>query len=723
MVFFVGAGPGASDLITLRGAALLRQAGQVIYAGSLVNSALLESCRPDCRVLDSAEMTLEEVVGAIRETEAQGIDTVRLHTGDPSVYGTIREQIDELNRLGIEWAVVPGVSSFSAAAAALGAEYTLPGLSQSLILTRLAGRTPVPEKETLASLAAHGSSMAVFLSAGMGQRVQEELLKGGYDEETPVAVVFKASWPEERIIRCHLKDLEKSLRESGITKTALILVGDFLEKSHERSRLYAPDFATGYRAAKLAGDAESEMTEAHSLACESEDGIDRNCLKLIGCGCGRESLSGDAMRAIREADLLLGSPRLLGWFPEKKGRAAISAGDLETALEEIGAIGGEKERTDGFESTAENAGELSGERAGEADSAANGNGKKICILYSGDSGFYSGASQLLKRLEEGEKRREASGSQGIEVLPGLSSLQLLAARLKEPWENWRLCSAHGRYCDPIRELCKGQDVFFLTGGSLSPAELCQKLTKAGLGFLPAVVGEDLGTTEERIVRGNAEEFSGQKFAPLSVLLCRAAPRRAQTVPGIPDGEFLRREGIPMTKQEIRATALSKLAVRAGDICWDIGAGTGSVSVELALQAKSVWAVEPRREALALAEENRKRFGAWNLRLIEGRAPEALAGLPRPDAVFVGGSGAELPDILRACLDANPCVRLCITAISPETLAQALESLKQLGREPEITQISISRSRPAGEKHLMLAMNPVFLISSAPEDEGKKELES
>ena len=247
MVHFVGAGPGAPDLITLRGAALLEAADQVIYAGSLVNPALLERCRADCRILNSAVMTLEEVIDAIRSAEARGKTTVRLHTGDPSVYGAIREQMDCLDRLEIPYDVTPGVSSFCGAAAALRAEYTLPGISQTLILTRMEGRTPVPEREQIRGLARHGSSMAIFLSAGMLQELQTELMKGAYTAETPAALVYKASWPEEKLISCTVGTLAESAREHGIHRTALVLVGEFLAGSRERSRLYDPAFTTGYR--------------------------------------------------------------------------------------------------------------------------------------------------------------------------------------------------------------------------------------------------------------------------------------------------------------------------------------------------------------------------------------------------------------------------------------------------------------------------------------------
>ena len=247
MVHFVGAGPGAPDLITLRGAALLGRADVVIYAGSLVNPELLELCRADCAVYNSAGMTLEQVLAVMTAAETEGKTTVRLHTGDPSLYGAVREQMDALTAAGIPFRTTPGVSSFCAAAASAGAEYTLPGVSQSVILTRMPGRTPVPEGEEIASLAAHGASMAVFLSAGLLEGLQEELLRGAYGPDTPAALVYKASWPGERVLRCTVGTLAETGRESGIDRTALVLVGDFLGNDYRRSKLYDPAFTTGFR--------------------------------------------------------------------------------------------------------------------------------------------------------------------------------------------------------------------------------------------------------------------------------------------------------------------------------------------------------------------------------------------------------------------------------------------------------------------------------------------
>ena len=250
MVHFVGAGPGAPDLITRRGAALLQAADCIIYAGSLVNPALLGLAKADCTIYNSAEMTLEQVLAVMRQNEAARKTTVRLHTGDSSIYGAVREQFDELEKLNIAYDVCPGVSAFCGAAASLKAEYTLPDVTQTVIITRMEGRTPVPEREKIRSLAAHGSTMVLFLSTGLLEGLQAELMAGGYAPETPAAIVYKASWPEEKQFRCRLCELAETARANNITKTALILVGGFLGDHYERSKLYDPGFTTEFREAE-----------------------------------------------------------------------------------------------------------------------------------------------------------------------------------------------------------------------------------------------------------------------------------------------------------------------------------------------------------------------------------------------------------------------------------------------------------------------------------------
>ena len=234
----------------MRGKALLENADVIIYTGSLVNPDLPAFAKQDCEVFNSAHMTLDEIIDTMQTAVTGGKTVVRLHTGDPSLYGAIREQMDRLAVLNIEYEICPGVSSFNAAAAALKAEYTLPGVSQTVILTRAAGKTPVPESETIRSLAAHKATMVLFLSAGLLETVSGDLIAGGYAPDTPAAIIYKASWPEEKIVRCTVESLAKSAAENDISKTALICVGDFLGDAYELSRLYSPDFSTGYREVK-----------------------------------------------------------------------------------------------------------------------------------------------------------------------------------------------------------------------------------------------------------------------------------------------------------------------------------------------------------------------------------------------------------------------------------------------------------------------------------------
>ena len=250
MVNFVGAGCGSPDLITLRGNRLISEADVIIYAGSLVNPELLDFARKDCEIYNSAYMNLDEVIEVMKNAERDGKMTVRLHTGDPSVYGAIREQMDRLKVLEIPYEICPGVSSFCGAAAALKAEYTLPDVSQTVIITRMAGRTPVPPKEDISELAKHGATMVVFLSTGMLAELSQKLIFGGYSEETPAAIVYKASWEDEKVCRCTVKTLAETAENNNIKKTALITVGEFLGDDYSLSKLYDSEFETEFRKVK-----------------------------------------------------------------------------------------------------------------------------------------------------------------------------------------------------------------------------------------------------------------------------------------------------------------------------------------------------------------------------------------------------------------------------------------------------------------------------------------
>ena len=391
---------------------------------------------------------------------------------------------------------------------------------------------------------------------------------------------------------------------------------------------------------------------------------------LIGMGSGQpESLTLQSLAALRQADLILGARRLLAVLPAgcTENRAAAYRPDEVAELLQT--------------SGAENA----------------------VLVYSGDTGFYSGASSMMEKLEAlGVRAR---------VLPGLSSIQLLAAALGRPWQGWNLVSAHGRTCDPVAECMQGRPTFFLTGGSEDPATLCAQLAAEGFGDVQGVVGQCLGTPEEKLFRGSVKELAAGRFNSLSVLLVEAAevlPRRA---PGLPDEAFERGD-VPMTKQEVRAAVLAKLDVHPEDILWDVGAGTGSVSVELALAAPRgrVYAVECRPEGCALIKANREKFRTRNLVLVEGLAPAALSDLPAPDAVFIGGSKGSLAAIVDAALDKNPDARICVSAIALETLSAAVAALTAKGRTVQVSQIAVSRAKAVGGLHLMMAQNPIYLIT-------------
>ncbi len=248
-VYIVGAGAGDPELITVKGQKLLQKADVIIYAGSLVNPALLGFAKEGAEIHDSASMTLPEVIETIEKAVAKDLMVVRLHTGDPSIYGAIQEQMDALKKKGIDFEVVPGVSSFLATAAALKQEYTLPGISQTVIITRNEGRTPVPEREKLRSLAAHQATMCIFLSITMLADVVKELIEGGYAPDTPIAIVQRASWPEQKIVRATLETIVAEIADKGIDRTAMIVVSRCLGADYELSRLYAPEFSHMFREA------------------------------------------------------------------------------------------------------------------------------------------------------------------------------------------------------------------------------------------------------------------------------------------------------------------------------------------------------------------------------------------------------------------------------------------------------------------------------------------
>ena len=382
MIHIVGAGPGAVDLITVRGQRLLSEADVVIYAGSLVSRELLDWARQDARIYDSATMDLEQVLEVMEQAERDGLTTVRLHTGDPCLYGAIREQMDGLDARGIGYDICPGVSSFCGAAAALGMEYTLPGISQSVVITRMAGRTPVPDRESIGKFAAHGSTMVIFLSAGMTGKLSEELMKGGYPGDTPAAIVYKATWPDEKVVRCTVAALKETADREGIHKTALIVVGNTVAQTgYERSKLYDPAFTTGFRVGR------------EDIQRKQEPGT----LYVVGMGPGeKKQMTGQALEVMEQCQVIAGYTVYVelvrGLFPHKEF--------LTTAMTR------EEERCrKAFDCCME--------------------GKNTAMICSGDAGVYGMAGLILELAEQ-------YPGVSVRTVPGITAACAGAAVLGAP---------------------------------------------------------------------------------------------------------------------------------------------------------------------------------------------------------------------------------------------------------------------------------------------------
>lgn len=340
--------------------------------------------------------------------------------------------------------------------------------------------------------------------------------------------------------------------------------------------------------------------------------------------------------------------------------------------------------------------------------------QRAVVVMTGDVGLFSGARRLVEALS-------GDAQVDVRVIPGISSASYLAARLARPWQDWRFASAHGVACDIVAEAERAGELFLVTSGGEDPSRLSGELVQAGFGDACVTVAERLSYPDERITCATASEIAGQTFDDLNVMLIEFAggagspanSRWPYASSGIPDELFIRGD-VPMTKQEVRAVALAKLRLTATDTVWDVGAGTGSVSIEAALIARagSVWAVERNATGVRLIRENADAFGCGNVHAVPGVAPEALAKLPVPDAVFVGGSAGELPSIVEAALEKNSQVRLCVPCVTVETLTEACALLSgSRFKGFEACQVSAARAEAVGSHHLMKAQNPVFLVSA------------
>ena len=447
---------------------------------------------------------------------------------------------------------------------------------------------------------------------------------------------------------------------------------------------------------------------------------------IIGAGGGNSSIyTQEALEGLQGAQVILGAERLLAGIPVKNSDLKLwKAARPSEVCNALVCLKNENKNA------------------------------RVAILQSGDTGFYSGCRFLVGKMKDifGPDSDEV---RNLRILPGISSVQMLAARLQEPWQDWLLASGHGVSCDVLYFLMQGKKVFMLTGGELTPSVICAKLVQAGLGELGVVVASDLYCEDvENICRGKASDFVNRNFPVMSVILIDAAPVWCGCSAGISDAEFIR-GSVPMTKQEVRSVILSKLAPCRNDVVWDVGAGTGSVSVEFAHHAGSVWAFEKKKDALELIRCNRRKFCAWNLRVVPGSAPDVFRGsvsethesplnvkaertdiyegsrnyegsgntetehpgqcaFPAPDRVFIGGSSGNLSEIIRYIAELNPGVRICVSAVLLETLHETLEIFDELGFKTDTVQVAVTRTEKVSGRRMMKAGNPVWIITGSAE---------
>ena len=390
---------------------------------------------------------------------------------------------------------------------------------------------------------------------------------------------------------------------------------------------------------------------------------------VIGMGMGAKGLRTlAAQEALEQVDLIIGAKRLLEDLEDELCPRRIAEYRSDAIVELL-----QKEK---FE--------------------------KAAILLSGDLSFYSGARKLREDILE----TRIQIKHPMEIIPGISSLSYMCMLLNLPMQDVAIYSAHGQDCDVVSAVMQGKVSFFLTGGENTTSKLCQDLCDAGLGDLIVAVGEDLSYDDMMVRTMRAREAAGREGADLAVLVVWPAPSAKRGMPGIPDEAFIRGE-VPMTKRMVRLSAVCLLNPTPEDVCWDVGAGTGSVSIELAQQSKRVYAIERKQEAVELIAQNRSKFHAYNLHIVEGEAPQALEDLEAPQVVFIGGSSGRIEDIL--ALLPQQQVRVCVTAVTLETLEGARSALEQAGFAPQVTQLSVTETRNVGNYHMLDGQNPVFII--------------
>ncbi|MCR5649748.1 MAG: precorrin-6y C5,15-methyltransferase (decarboxylating) subunit CbiE [Lachnospiraceae bacterium] len=393
---------------------------------------------------------------------------------------------------------------------------------------------------------------------------------------------------------------------------------------------------------------------------------------LAGCGGGEtEGMTVRVRNEIENADLVLGSERILngivGYIKSESAAVVTSEKQMELIRDTL---------------------------KRDPDS-------KIVVLFSGDTGIFSGALKLEKSLKD--------AGFDYETIPGISSFALMANAMGRSYEDALFLSAHGREVDIMQHIKEGRDIYVLTDRKNTPNELCKLICEAGLSSLKACVGVNLSYVNHTVTYGTVSEISSKNFGEPAVLFLEGIKKYQRSVPGIPDEEFIRGD-VPMTKHIIRASVLSFLDPGEKDVCWDLGAGTGSVSVELAMFAKTVYAVEKNPEAASLIKKNREKFGGWNIKVVEGDAKECTGELKMPDKVFIGGSGGHLKEIIGSVFEKNSRADIVMTAVTLDTLNLALRVFEEYKKEPQVIQIGVSETENAGKSRILKAQNPVFIIS-------------
>ncbi len=658
LISFVGAGPGAADLITLRGANRLARADVVIWAASLVPEAVLEHCRAGVELHDSKAMTLDDVTAVYAAHPAAAI--VRLHSGDPAVYSAIGEQMAWCVAHDRAFEVVPGVSSLAAAAAAARCELTVPAVAQSVVMTRVADRTAasMAPGEDLAALARPGVTMAVFLSAARPEALQAELLApaSSYGPDTPAVIAWKASWPEERLVRTTVGQLATELRTLGARATVLVLVGEALDPGSARaaSRVYSADFGHAHRSAAAPAVGPPRAAEPTRVA---------EPLSVVGI-VGGECFGAAARTAIAGADVVVGSARHLADVdpPAHAGRVDLR-GPLGPILDQI---------------------------AGHLDA-----GRAVCLLSSGDPGFFGIVRLLGVRFGVGR----------FAVHPAPSSVSLAFARVGLSWEDAAVVSAHGRsLADAVAAAVGPPKVAVLTSPDNPPQRVGAALLEAGCGPRRVAVVSRIGEPGESCTQTDLVGLAAGTFDPLSVVVLEV-PEGRDAGPGLawglPEDAFAHRAGM-ITKAEARAVALGKLALPATGVLWDLGAGSGSVAIECARLRPGLAVVAVERVA-ADAERivaNAAAHGV-EVEVVVGAAPDALAGLPDPDRVFVGGGGLAVLDAALARLRPGG-----VVVANYALVDRAAAAWERLGN---LVQVSVARGVPVASVGVRLeAENPIFV---------------